>query len=286
MNAYISTFRRVEKKYRLNAQQMVDLSVALAPYIEVDEYGVTRIDSLYLDTPERTLIARSLEKPLYKEKLRVRSYGDIAKASYVFVEMKKKYDGVVYKRRVKMSALAAKAWLRGASYEEAVRSYPLDVGEEDGRVADGSDQPELSWTNKQIAREIDAMIARCGKMEPSMLITCNRSAYRARHGMDSAVRVTFDNGISYRDLHFDGEAKPLFVPLLEPGEMLMEVKCAGSMPLWLVDALSGVRAYPSSFSKYGNAYQDVAARDARIFATGKTEVIPRFTEIAKGACCA
>lgn len=298
MDAYVSTFKRIEKKYRLSAQQMEKLSIALAPYIEVDEYGVARIDSLYYDTPDRALIARSLEKPLYKEKLRVRAYGDMAAATCVFVEMKKKYDGVVYKRRVKVSRQAATAWLSGAcGYEEAVRAYPLHAAMwgGDGAVFDGengvpagegpagempcakpvcaaalgaSEPEELSWANGQIAREIDAMVARCGGVEPSMLISCNRAAYRTRHGVASDVRITFDNAIVYRDLRAgagacgQGASRPM-TPLLRPGEMLMEVKCAGAMPLWLARALADAHAYPSSFSKYGNAYQHVmAAADA------------------------
>ena len=298
MDAYVSTFKRIEKKYHLSAQQMEKLSIALAPYIEVDEYGVARIDSLYYDTPDRALIARSLEKPLYKEKLRVRAYGDMAAATCVFVEMKKKYDGVVYKRRVKVSRQAAAAWLSGAcGYEEAVRAYPLHAAMwgGDGAAFDGengvpagegpagempcakpvcaaaleaSEPEELSWANGQIAREIDAMVARCGGVEPSMLISCNRAAYRTRHGVASGVRITFDNAIVYRDLRAgagacgQGASRPM-TPLLRPGEMLMEVKCAGAMPLWLARALADAHAYPSSFSKYGNAYQHVmAATDA------------------------
>ena len=268
MGSYASTFKRVEKKYRLSAGQMRRLSVDLFPYVEVDEYGVSRIDSLYLDTPDRALIARSLEKPLYKEKLRVRAYGDISLADEVFVEVKKKYDGIVYKRRVKMPRDAARAWLCGSlAYEDAIRAFSLASG---GAMADS-----LSWRSRQIAREIDVLLARYGTLAPSMLITCNRAAYRVRHRVDSDVRITFDSGIAYRDL-FAGtgagaadDASPAsdgwrafsvegsFARLLKPGETLMEVKCAGAMPLWLSSALSDACAYPSSFSKYGNAYQRV-----------------------------
>lgn len=317
MDAYVSTFKRIEKKYRLSAQQMEKLSIALAPYIEVDEYGVARIDSLYYDTPDRALIARSLEKPLYKEKLRVRAYGDIAAAACVFVEMKKKYDGVVYKRRVKVSCQAATAWLSGAcGYEEAVRAYPLHAvlrgsdgavsGEENGAPAgegpagempcakpacaaalEAAEPEELSWANRQIAREIDAMIARCGGVEPSMLISCNRAAYRTRHGVASDVRITFDNAIVYRDLRAgagacgQGASRPM-TPLLRPGEMLMEVKCAGAMPLWLARALADAHAYPSSFSKYGSAYQHVMAAAA---ANGAGCAAAKHA-VANGAGCA
>ena len=89
MSMTIATFKRIEKKYRLDTFRMADLSVAIAPYVEIDQYGLSRIDSLYYDTPDRSMIARSLEKPLYKEKLRVRAYGDFDEASEVFVELKK-----------------------------------------------------------------------------------------------------------------------------------------------------------------------------------------------------
>lgn len=78
--AYDSVFKRVEKKYRTTPRQRAAVEAAARDTgaMAVDAYGRTRITSLYLDTPERAMIARSVEKPLYKEKLRLRAYGEAA----------------------------------------------------------------------------------------------------------------------------------------------------------------------------------------------------------------
>lgn len=118
MASYCEVFERTEKKYRLDACQHRSMLAALAGRMEPDVFGVTRITSLYFDTPDRLLIERSLDKPLYKEKLRLRRYGEATdEGDCVFVEIKKKYKGVVYKRRVGMSQAAANAYLGGMPYE-------------------------------------------------------------------------------------------------------------------------------------------------------------------------
>ena len=109
------TFERKEKKYLVSLAQAQAIKRGLAAHMRPDDYGVTRIDSLYLDTPDHSIICRSLEKPLYKEKLRIRSYGAFSEAQIVYVELKKKFKGIVYKRRVRMSAQGARAYLSGMS---------------------------------------------------------------------------------------------------------------------------------------------------------------------------
>ena len=216
-----------------------------------DEYGRTRITSLYFDTPTRDLIARSLEKPLYKEKLRLRWYGTPTSGERVYVEIKKKYDGIVYKRRVGCSLTAAYAYLMGrVPYENACVQNPL---------SDQLQQDEaLTLHSIQIAREIDAFAACYRNLRPSMYIVCERTAYAPVPGADAdGLRITFDSGVAYRDV-LAGErgAGSTFHPLLGLGETIMEVKTAGAYPSWLVEVLGGCQAYPSSFSKYGVAYQE------------------------------
>lgn len=219
-------FQRVEKKYRVSAAQRQAIEHAMrAAALEPDSYGRTRVTSVYLDTPDRAVIARSLEKPLYKEKLRLRAYGeeagaallvaaaclggpvssdarasasefarlgDLAHASGlswgavartpVFFELKKKFDGVVYKRRVCLSLSAACAFLGGVAYEEACRTHPLEGPE----LAAAS----LSARSCQIAREIDAVRQRWEGLRPSMAIACDRVAWAARVAQDAGdVRV-------------------------------------------------------------------------------------------------
>ena len=252
MASFTDTFERKEVKYRLNAKQHREVLDALAGRMAADEYGRTRITSLYFDTPRRDLIARSLEKPLYKEKLRLRWYGTLTSGERVYVEIKKKYDGIVYKRRVGCSLTAAYAYLMGrVPYENACVQNPL---------SDQVQQDEaLTLHSIQIAREIDAFAARYRNLRPSMYIVCERTAYAPVPGGDAeGLRITFDAGVSYRDAmasgkHFDES----YHPLLGLGEVIMEVKTGAAFPSWLVEALNGCAAFPSSFSKYGAAYEAV-----------------------------
>lgn len=204
MPAYADVFQRVEKKYRLDAARRAALEEGLAAALAPDGYGRACITSLYLDTPERTLIDRSLEKPPYKEKLRLRAYGEPAGRALaaafaggaglaapaavsggaglaapaaadlgmpVFLEIKKKFRGVVYKRRVSLSLGAAVAYLDGVPYEEACAARPL---------ADAAlQQASLAPRSRQIARELDAALVRHGRLAPSMAFAA--SAWPGRH---------------------------------------------------------------------------------------------------------
>ena len=244
------TFARKEKKYLITAEQCAAIKRGLAGHMRLDDYGATRIDSLYLDTPDHALIARSLEKPLYKEKLRIRSYGAFSSADTVFVEIKKKYKGIVYKRRVRMSAKASQAYLDGATYEEAQQAYPVDPEKPDKDLAPGK---------VQIAREIDAFFSRHEGLKPAMLISCLREAWCKidPEDEDCVDRITFDEDISYIDLFETSSVKRR--PVTSGGQVVMEIKCAGGYPLWLCDLLASCGAYPRSFSKYGNAYKRTLA---------------------------
>lgn len=165
MASFTDTFERKEVKYRLNAKQHREVLDALAGRMAADEYGRTRITSLYFDTPTRDLIARSLEKPLYKEKLRLRWYGTPTSGERVYVEIKKKYDGIVYKRRVGCSLTAAYAYLMGrVPYENACVQNSL---------YDQLQQEEaLTLHSIQIAREIDAFAARYRNLRPFPCTSC------------------------------------------------------------------------------------------------------------------
>ena len=245
------TFERKEKKYLVTAEQSEAIKAGLAAHMRLDDYGATRIDSLYLDTCDRTLICRSLEKPLYKEKLRIRSYGAFSDAEAVFIEIKKKYKGVVYKRRVRMTDKGARAYVNGASYEDAQMRFPLGGTSSENALAPGK---------LQIAREIDAFFRRYNGLAPSMLISCVREAWCPIDAGDEDCvdRITFDENISYVDLM--EESSVMRRPVTAPGQIVMEIKCAGGYPVWLCELLSSVGAYPRSFSKYGNAYKRTLAK--------------------------
>ena len=267
MMSYQDVFERKEVKYVLTADQRETMVGALCGRMAPDAYGTTNIVSRYFDTPDRLLIERSLDKPTYKEKLRVRSYGLPAEEDQVFVELKKKYKGIVYKRRVGCSYAAARAYMGGLPYEEACSAYPL----ESPVLAEASMSPR----SLQIAREIDAFKERWAPLRASMVTLCDRVAYApvvAGGGesddpsVPSTLRITFDANVSYRDLFEEERVAAASLrrppagfdrprPLLDEGQAIMEVKCAGPYPLWLTRALDSCEAYPSSFSKYGAAYR-------------------------------
>lgn len=249
MAEFMGTFERKEVKYRLNAMQVRAIKQALSAHMAPDEYGQTSITSVYYDTPNRDMISRSLEKPAYKEKLRLRTYGPRCAQAPVFVELKKKHEGIVYKRRIAVSESAARLFMVGVPYGRAISRYPL--------VDEALEAESHSAKSLQIAEEIAACVRRNGPVFPSMAILVERVAWAplpdARGAEAEGVRITFDERIRYRDL-FAPAGKRASVPLLAAGEAIMEVKVPGAYPLWLVRVLDDCGAYPTSFSKYGEAY--------------------------------
>ena len=226
MESFQSVFKRYEKKYLVSAEQASSLMKCLLKHMRADDYGRTTICSVYMDTPDFQLIRTSLEKPVYKEKLRLRTYGVPAAESPAYVEIKKKYKGVVYKRRISTAYALAEAWL----------FHGLCV------PTQGQIESEIAWFLKSYEN-----------IAPAASICYDRVAL---YGLeDPQLRVTLDENIRYRtrDLSlFCGSGGEL---LTAPGERLMEIKVAGGMPLWLAEALSELQIYPTSFSKYGNAYK-------------------------------
>ncbi|MBQ7347501.1 MAG: polyphosphate polymerase domain-containing protein [Clostridia bacterium] len=224
--AYQSIFQRYELKYMLSREQKERILAAMAPYMALDHYGRTTIRNIYFDTDSYRLIRRSIEKPIYKEKLRIRSYYRADPDSTVFVELKKKYESVVYKRRLALPESEAVEWVCGEHH---------------------------CHTHTQISDEIDYFIKYYGGLKPAAFLTYEREAYYERGGGD--LRVTFDDNILCRTEKISLEAEPWGAPLLADGYVLMEIKCAGGIPLWLTRVLSREQIYKTSFSKYGTAYQ-------------------------------
>lgn len=225
--SYKSVFRRYELKYLLTSEDRDYVLDAIAPYMKLDRYGHTTIRNVYYDTDTYRLIRRSIEKPVYKEKLRVRSYRLADKDSEVFVELKKKYDGVVYKRRIALPEALATDWLCGNI------SAPQDT---------------------QISREIDYFLSHYGVLSPKMFLSYERDAYYDMNGGD--FRVTFDTNILCRRTDISLCHEPYGHSVLPDDRILMEIKCPGAIPLWMVDILSKRKIYKTPFSKYGRAYLD------------------------------
>lgn len=251
MTSYVDVFKRKEMKYVLSGEQRQILETSIIEHLVLGEFSDSKVLSLYYDTPDFALIERSLDKPFYKEKLRLRVYGEPSVLAPAFVEVKKKYEGVVYKRRVALSLRGAQAFLGGSTYEKACRAFPLLDRE--------SQALSLSPHTLQIAREIEFMMQRHGTLEPSILTACERRAYIDPAGGE--LRITFDGQLSCAY-----NARSVFdahdmVPLLYPTQSIMEVKNAGPLPFWLVQALNAAKAYPQSFSKYGHAYMNLRKDD-------------------------
>ncbi len=224
--AFQTIFKRYEMKYILRREQKELVLRAMEPYAEPDRYGRTVIRNLYFDTSDYRLIRQSIEKPVYKEKLRIRSYAEAKADSTVFVELKKKFKGVVYKRRVSLGEAEAMDWL--------CRNAPC---------------PKES----QITREIDYFADYYGPIQPTVFLSYERQAYYAKESDD--FRVTFDERILCRQKDLSLCALPYGTPILPDGLVLMEIKCSGGVPLWMTRILSENHLYKISFSKYGTAYQ-------------------------------
>ncbi|SEO51504.1 polyphosphate polymerase domain-containing protein [Denitrobacterium detoxificans] len=243
----IAIFERTEKKYVITRRQFDLLMQAIGDKLRDDQYARSTISSLYFDTMEDTLINRSMEKPFYKEKLRIRSYGPAAASDLVFVELKKKFDGIVYKRRVQLPRDLAIAYMQGdVSYREAVR-VAASFGALDAEEA-------LSPSKLQTVREIDATIARYPKLRPRIMVVVNRLSLKSIDG--SNIRFTFGFNARWRhqNLTFDqGEGGHLIYGEDERN-IILEIKCQKAYPLWLVRALSNLRMYPQPCSKIAGAY--------------------------------
>lgn len=328
-------FKRVEKKYRVTAAQRhaVEDAARNAGGMGRDRYGRSLVTSLYLDTPRRDMIARSVEKPLYKEKVRLRAYGEFAGAALmgafaagplmrtadgapladreverrariglasgraalaeahrgaadggattggasdgmpratpfgmpggaegallttpVFFGIKKKFEGIVYKRRLALSLPTALAFASGLAFEQAHDRWPLADAEQPAQT--------LAPATRQIARELAAAMDRWLPLGPSMGIACEREAWgyvpaalSAHEGdplFDAELRITFDDRLAYLDCH---HLDASWRPLVGTGESIMEIKSVGPYPPWLVGALSANALYPASFTKYGHAYR-------------------------------
>lgn len=261
--AFQKVFERYELKYLLTREQKAEILRAMEPYMEPDEYGRTVIRSLYFDTDNYRLIRHSIEKPAYKEKLRIRSYGKAEPDSMVFVELKKKYKHIVYKRRISMGEHEAMELLSGGGCSGNSENRKKSVSDKsisdkgisdkdisDKGASDGADR--ISGRDAQISKEVDYFLKYYGSLHPAALVSCEREAFCSLDGSD--FRVTFDDTILYRQKDLSLESGIYGEPLLPEGMVLMELKCPGAIPMWMVRTLSKEHVYKTSFSKYGTAY--------------------------------
>lgn len=238
--AAIQVFKRVEKKYMLLKEEFDRLYPVLLQHMSEDVYGLHTICNIYYDTEDYELIRTSIEKPKYKEKFRVRSYGVPQEDDTIFLEIKKKCNGVVYKRRIPLP------------YNEAMEVLDIISG---GKLI-GNDVGEKSglelYENAQILHEIEYIINHYS-LSPKTYIAYDRIAL---FGVDEPeLRITFDQNIRARFDNLTLAAGDEGEVILGDDRYLMEIKTNGAMSLWLVHTLTNMGIYPYSFSKYANAYK-------------------------------
>ena len=219
-------FRRYEKKYKITREQYQELLSRIITRIQPEPYGKHTICNIYFDTKDYAMIRHSLEKPVYKEKLRMRSYGTPKNGDMVYLEIKKKYDGVVYKRRVSMR------------YEDAVKYLYKGV---------------FPDNDSQVLREIDYAV-RHYQAHPAVYLAYERIAFFGKENPE--LRITFDMNIRARRYALELDKGSFGTAFLEKGMFLMEVKVPGTMPLWLSRIFSELKIFPVSYSKYGTFYQE------------------------------
>lgn len=220
-----SCFRRYENKYFLTPLQQELLLKKIQDNIVSDEYPNYTICSLYYDTDNWELVRASLDKPDYKEKLRVRTYGIPDSHSKGFVEIKKKFDGVVYKRRIVTDYFKTIPFLSG------------QLDESFGQIGN-----EISW------------FQHIHNAKPKVFIAYDRTAFAGID--DSELRITFDKNIRFRTNDLNLSCGDYGRPVINDDRILMEIKIPEACPMWLSKALSDVGARPTSFSKYGACYKD------------------------------
>lgn len=225
----LTVFKRTEQKYLLDQEQYDYLMTRMENHIEKNKFFYSQIYNIYFDNDNYDLVRTSIEKPLYKEKIRLRSYGIPTLDDYVFLEIKKKYKGVVTKRRVELPLRKVYEYLKTGK-------LPIYT---------------------QIMKEIDYCFQKY-QLHPVLFLAYDRFSYQDKENPD--FRITFDFHLRSRkeDLKLElGDGGNLFFK--EP-KYIMEVKANHALPLWFVELLSDLKLYQTSFSKYGSIYQQKLER--------------------------
>lgn len=226
---YNKCFQRIEEKYLLSEAQKRDFLACTRNKIVRDKHFRSSMRNVYFDTKDFLLAKRSIEKPIFKHKFRVRSYDDPQKCNEVFLEMKAKYQGVSYKRRIRMSY---------AKYQKYIKTRELD-------------SDNLIW------REIDYYF-HYYELCPMLYIAYDRESYAGSR--ESELRITFDANLRSRQSDLDLVNDDGTQKYFEQKTYIMEIKTALALPIWLIGVLEDLEIRPTSFSKYGQIYQTLAIK--------------------------
>lgn len=215
----------------MNQKQYKSFLKKINDYVEEDKYFKYKICSIYFDTNNYDLIRNSLEKPIYKEKVRIRSYGKVENEDKIFFEIKKKYKGITNKRRITLTYENLKNYLNK------------------NKIPDNS--------NIQIFNELDYLM-NYYELKPKVFISYDRISFISKENKN--LRITFDNNLNYRlnELNLDDEKGKIF----NNDKYILEIKTLDSFPIWLVKALSELEIYPTSFSKYGSIYKNYILKES------------------------
>lgn len=218
-------FRRVEKKYLLTREDKDKLFDKIWIYLEKDKFYESTVSNIYFDTVNNDLIINSIDKPIFKEKVRLRTYKTpIDMESEVFLEIKRKFKGIVGKRRVSLNL------------KEFYDFYD-----------------KREYKSSQIFEEIKYLFDYYD-LKPMMYVGYDRLSFKGKD--DENLRITFDFNLRSRDDNLRLEFGDTGDNYFENDMCIMEIKTLGAMPFWLVDALSELKIYPESFSKIGRIYSD------------------------------
>ena len=216
-------FRRIEKKYILDEKQYMLFKKSINENMVEDEYGVSTICNIYFDSEQYELVQHSITKPVFKDKIRLRSYNVPNLESKIYLEIKRKYDGVVSKRRIEMMLKDFYKYMNNKNAIEA----------------------------NQVKKELDYYFKHY-ELEPKMFLSYYREAFYGKEDRD--LRITFDNNIIARDYDLNIEKGNYGVNILDKNKYIVEIKTLGAMPMWLVKVLDELQISPAGFSKYGEAY--------------------------------
>ena len=225
--SYLNTFMRYEIKYILDPAERRYLEEMMKGIMCLDRYGRTTIRNIYFDTADNRLIRTSVDGPTYKEKLRIRSYKRVSGDGDVFVELKKKYDSVVYKRRVAMKEKDAMFWL-----------------------ADNGEQPGHS----QIENEIAYFRAFYNDLSPKVFISYEREAFFPKDGSD--IRITLDSNIMARNHDLSLRSGVYGQNIINRDLTILELKVTCAIPSWFIRFIRETGLQKTSFSKYGKYYMN------------------------------
>lgn len=239
-----TVFKRYELKYLMTREQQQLLLKIMDGHMALDKYGHTTIRNIYFDTDNYRLVRHSIEGPPYKEKLRIRSYSHVTGNDNVFVELKKKYKSVVYKRRLVLPL--------DETMEALTMHRPLPV-------------------KSQIADEINYFCSYYRTLRPAVFLGYEREAFYSTDGSD--FRVTFDENILYRDDDVSLSGEIYGTPIIEKNQVLMEIKTPGGIPMWMTDFLTQQKIYKTSFSKYGAAYKDMVHSNKCVYGLSNDTVV-------------